>query len=293
MSSFQYLCHFETDDGSRLFTNCASPKPSIGSLVDAYPTYEDLVHGQNAKTATIARLLPPLPQTGPAIYCVGLNYRSHATEANLKVPANPPTIPVSRFCASHLPDWEGELVFVTSRECRDISPEQAAEYILGYTIGNDLSCRFFQLPEQSGGQFFYAKAFDKFAPIGPVLVSPGVFAQQRALATLVTRINGDVKQDTVIGKDMIFSPERVLSWMSQSTTIPAYTVVMTGTPAGVGVFQKPRQLLKDGDQIEVEISGLGTLKNVVWFEEGQDSIIKLAWTLVKAKLWYRFSLWLI
>jgi 2-keto-4-pentenoate hydratase/2-oxohepta-3-ene-1,7-dioic acid hydratase in catechol pathway len=112
---------------------------------------------------------------------------------------------------------QGELVFVTSRECRDISPEQAPEYILGYTIGNDLSCRFFQLPEQSGGQFFYAKAFDKFAPIGPVLVSPSVFGEQRALATLITRINGEVKQDTVTGKDMIFPPERVLSWMSQST----------------------------------------------------------------------------
>lgn len=106
---------------------------------------------------------------------------------------------------------------MTSRECRDITPDQANEYILGYTVGNDLSCRFFQLPEQSGGQFFYAKAFDKFAPIGPVLVSPGVFEKQRASATLVTRINGVVKQDTVIEKDMIFSPERVLSWMSQST----------------------------------------------------------------------------
>ncbi|KAJ5090102.1 hypothetical protein N7532_008786 [Penicillium argentinense] len=261
--------------------------PVIGALVDAYPTYEDLEQGQNATTATIAKLLSPLPQTNTTIYCVGLNYRSHAKEANLNVPANPPvwtkppaalaspneTIPISRFCASNLPDWEGELVFVTSRKCRNVTPEEASKYILGYTIGNDLSCRFFQLPEQSGGQFFYAKAFDKFAPIGPVLVSPSVFAKERSSASLVTRINGKVMQDTVIEKDMIFPPERVLSWMSQSTTIPAYTVVMTGTPAGVGVFQKPRQLLKDGDQIEVEISGLGTLKNVARFEEGQDSIM--------------------
>lgn len=108
------------------------------------------------------------------------------------------------------------MVFVTSRECRNITPDEASEYILGYTIGNDLSCRFFQLPEQSGGQFFYAKAFDKFAPIGPVLVSPSVFAKQRSSATLVTRVNGQVKQNTAIEKDMIFSPETVLSWMSQS-----------------------------------------------------------------------------
>ncbi|KAJ5591708.1 uncharacterized protein N7459_002077 [Penicillium hispanicum] len=287
MSYFQYLCRFQTESGEDFFAKCASVKPTIGSSVDAYPTHEDLVNGRNATTATIAKLLSPLPQTRSSIYCVGLNYRSHAKEASLNVPANPPvwtkppaalaspneTILISRFCASHLPDWEGELVFVTSRECRDITPEQASEYILGYTIGNDLSCRFFQLPEQSGGQFFYAKAFDKFAPVGPVLVSPSVFAKERATATLVTRVNGKVKQDTVIEKDMIYSPERVLSWMSQSTTIPAYTVVMTGTPAGVGIFQKPRQLLKDGDQVEVEISGLGTLKNVVRFEEGQDSIM--------------------
>ncbi|KAJ5681292.1 hypothetical protein N7455_007601 [Penicillium solitum] len=287
MSSFRYLCHFETENGDRFFANCTSTRPVIGALVDAYSTYEDLDQGQNATTATIAKLLPPLPKTNIPIYCVGLNYRSHAKEANLNVPANPPVwtkppaalaspnevIPISRFCASHLPDWEGELVFVTSRECRDVTPEEASKYILGYAIGNDLSCRFFQLPEQSGGQFFYAKAFDKFAPIGPVLVSPDVFTKERASATLVTRVNGKVKQDTVIGKDMIFPPERVLSWMSQSTTIPAHTVVMTGTPAGVGIFQKPRQLLKDGDQIEIEISGLGALKNGVRFEEGQDSIM--------------------
>lgn len=107
-------------------------------------------------------------------------------------------------------------MFVTSRECRDVTPEEASSYILGYTVGNDLSCRFFQLPEQSGGQFFYAKAFDKFAPIGPVLASSDTFSNGKATATLVTRINGEVKQNTIIQKDMVFTPEQVLSWMSQS-----------------------------------------------------------------------------
>lgn len=107
-------------------------------------------------------------------------------------------------------------MFVTARECRDITPEEASSYILGYTVGNDLSCRFFQLPEQSGGQFFYAKAFDKFAPIGPVLASPHIFHKAKATASLVTRVNGEVRQNTVIQNDMICSPERVLSWMSQS-----------------------------------------------------------------------------
>jgi hypothetical protein len=125
-------------------------------------------------------------------------------------------------------------------------------YILGYTTGNDPSCRFFQLPEQSGGQFFYAKAFDKFAPIGPVLASPHIYNAAKATATLITRINREVKKNTLIRDDMVFSAERMLSWMSQSkpysgpfrcfythplsresqfagATIPAYTIVMTGT----------------------------------------------------------------
>ncbi|KAL7655759.1 hypothetical protein ACMYSQ_004901 [Aspergillus niger] len=120
MSSFGYLCHFQTDNGDEFFANSSSTSPVIGSSVTAYPTYEELVQGQSSTTATIAKLLPPLPPTNNSIYCVGLNYRSHAKEANLNVPANPPvwtkppaalaspdeTIPISRFCASHLPDWE-------------------------------------------------------------------------------------------------------------------------------------------------------------------------------------------
>lgn len=95
-------------------------------------------------------------------------------------------------------------------------PKEACEYILNYTIGNDLLCCFFQLPKQSGRQFFYVKAFDKFAPIGLVLVSPGVFDKGRTSSSLVTQVNRIVKQDTVLGKDMIFPSERILSWMSQS-----------------------------------------------------------------------------
>ncbi|KAL2855329.1 hypothetical protein BJY01DRAFT_257056 [Aspergillus pseudoustus] len=287
MATFEYLYRFNTEKGEEFFAKCETTEPIIGASVNAYSTFEDLLGNENATEAIVATLLPPIPQTNLPIYCVGLNYKSHAKEAKLNVPSHPPlwtkpaaslsapneTIPVSRFCASHLPDYEGELVFVTSHKCRNITPEEASSYILGYTIGNDLSCRFFQLPEQSGGQFFYAKAFDKFAPIGPVLANPHIYHKANATASLVTRVNGEAKQNTVIREDMVFSPEQVLSWMSQSTTIPAYTVVMTGTPAGVGIFQKPRQLLKDGDVVEVEITGLGKLTNKVVFNEGQDSIL--------------------
>lgn len=108
---------------------------------------------------------------------------------------------------------------MTSRECHDLSIEEAPSYILGYTIGNDLSCRFFQLPKQSGGQFFYAKAFDRFAPVGPVLVHPSVWHKAEKTARLVTRVNGHVKQDSHLSTDMINTPARILSWMSQGKSL--------------------------------------------------------------------------
>lgn len=124
-------------------------------------------------------------------------------------------IPVNEFCATSLLDFEGELVFITSKDCKNVDPKRARNYILGYTAGNDLSCRFFQLQPNSGGQFFYAKAFDKFAPIGPLLVSAERYDQRAAGARLRTRVNGKVVQDVEIAQDMIFDPARVLSHMSQ------------------------------------------------------------------------------
>lgn len=178
-------------------------------------------------------------------------------------------------------------MFVTSKAAKDITPKEAESYILGYTVGNDLSCRYFQLPNNSGGQFYFAKAFDKFAPIGPVLVSPKYFDVDASTKRLTTRVNGKTVQDTVIADDMIFEPAQILSQMSQGlymfpikirslgaltptstgTTIPAGTAVMTGTPAGVGAFQSPKSFLGDGDVVEVELSGVGILRNTIRFEE--------------------------
>ena len=103
---------------------------------------------------------------------------------------------------------------ITSRECKDITPEEADGYILGYTVGNDISCRKFQLQNNSGGQFFYAKAFDKFAPIGPTLIGPKAFAALKS-PKVVTKVNGQIRQTADLKKDMIFSPQKILSHMSQ------------------------------------------------------------------------------
>ena len=165
-----------------------------------------------------------------------------------------------------------------------MSPQQAKDYILGYTLGNDLSCRMFQIQKNSGGQFFYAKAFDKFAPIGPTLISPELFGDGSSLE-VITRVNGAVRQKADLGKDMIFSPDKILSHMSQGrfakrsapgrvlfltsvlgTTIPAGTAVMTGTAAGVGAFRKPKTFLQNGDVVEVEMKNVGILRNTVKFQ---------------------------
>ncbi|KAH8197717.1 hypothetical protein TruAng_008134 [Truncatella angustata] len=262
MTPFSHLIRFECLEGNIHFADIgpnADGPPPHGTCIDAYGSLDELATKTGSRTVTIRRFLAPVPHDGLPIYCVGLNYRTHATEAELTIPSYPPLwtkpaaslahpdedIPVNNFCARSLLDYEGELVFVTSRECRNVSPQDAKEYILGYTVGNDLSCRLFQLPKNSGGQFFYAKAFDHFAPIGPSLVSPEIFGRQTF--RVVTKVNGQVRQMADLQNDMVFSPERILSHMSQGTA------VMTGTPAGVGAFMKPKTFLQHGDLVEVEM----------------------------------------
>ncbi|KAH7124645.1 hypothetical protein EDB81DRAFT_699055 [Dactylonectria macrodidyma] len=283
MSSFTRLVRFECEeDGNPYFIDLGPSTdgpPLPGTKLDAFKSIDELSSKAKPQTVTVRRVLAPLPRDGIPIYCVGLNYRSHAKEAGLSIPSYPPLwtkpaaslahpgqdIPVNDFCAKSLLDYEGELVFVTSKECRDVSPQDAKDYILGYTVGNDLSCRLFQLTKNSGGQFYFAKAFDKFAPIGPTLISPEVFADSTSF-NVITRVNGDIRQQADLRKDMIFSPEKVLSHMSQGTTIPAGTAVMTGTAAGVGAFRTPKEFLQHGDVVEVEMQKVGTLTNKMNFE---------------------------
>ena len=104
-------------------------------------------------------------------------------------------------------------MFVTSKDVKNVSVAQAKDYILGYTVGNDLSCRMYQLPRYSAGQFFFAKAFDKFVPIGPTLVSLEMFGNGSSF-NVVTKVNGEIRQAAEFTKDMIFNPEHILSYIS-------------------------------------------------------------------------------
>ncbi|KFZ03500.1 hypothetical protein V502_10899 [Pseudogymnoascus sp. VKM F-4520 (FW-2644)] len=256
MSFFSQLIRFEcAQDGKTYFADLgpdADGPPPFGTQLSAFRSLDDLASKTEKVAVTVDRLaIPSYPPlwTKPA--------------ASLADPDE--DIPVNDFCAKSLLDYEGELVFITSKDCRDVSPKDAKNFILGYTIGNDLSCRLFQLQKNCGGQFFFAKAFDRFAPIGPTLISPELF-EKGTCFNVVTRVNGDVRQTADLQKDMIFPPEKILSHMSQGTTIPAGTAVMTGTPEGVGAFRKPKTFLQHGDVVEVEMQKVGILRNKMNFE---------------------------
>lgn len=157
-------------------------------------------------------------------------------------------------------DYENELCFVISRNARDINEEDARNYILAYTVGNDVSAREWQMPDKSGGQFCYAKNFDGFCPIGPKLVSPEVVGDPQNLK-IETRRNGKVVQSSNTS-DMIFGVYKLISFLSQGTTIPTGTLIMTGTPPGVAMFaSKPPVFLEKEEVVECEIENIGSLRN--------------------------------
>jgi 2-keto-4-pentenoate hydratase/2-oxohepta-3-ene-1,7-dioic acid hydratase in catechol pathway len=177
--------------------------------------------------------------------------------------AGPGIIPIPKIAQANFLDFEGELTIITSKDAKDVSVEDAPSYILGYTVGNDLTARLFQAPTTGGGQFTYAKAFDKFAPMGPALINAVAFGPI-AKKRIRTSINGRVVQDSPM--DLIWGLAELVSFLSQGRTLPAGTAIMTGTPAGVGWFQKPQYSLKDGDLVEVFIEGIGLLSNVMKFD---------------------------
>ncbi|KAF4446027.1 fumarylacetoacetate hydrolase family protein [Fusarium austroafricanum] len=162
-------------------------------------------------------------------------------------------------------DWEGELAFVVGKDAKNVSEEDAMDYILGYTASNDVSARNFQIPEVCGWQFGYAKSFDGFAPIGHTIVSAKAVSNPLE-ARITTKVNGVIKQDSNTS-DLIFGAGKILSHLSRGTTIRAGTVVMTGTPSGVRWSREPKEFLKDGDVVEIEVEGVGMIRNTIRFHE--------------------------
>lgn len=229
-----------------------------------------------AEKADVARLLAPVV---PAqILCVGLNYRQHAAETNAKVPERPilfvkgintlqhPGAPIeipTRLASSEV-DYECELAVVIGRACKNASRAQALDYVLGYTCANDVSARDHQI-KLGGGQWCRGKFFDTFAPLGPALVTRDEIPNPNALR-IATKLNGETVQNSSTS-DMIFDVPQLIEYLSGSTTLVPGTVILTGTPQGVGMARKPEpRWLRAGDSVTIEIEKIGALTNPVVLE---------------------------
>jgi 2-keto-4-pentenoate hydratase/2-oxohepta-3-ene-1,7-dioic acid hydratase in catechol pathway len=215
------------------------------------------------------RLEPPVPDP-EKIICLGLNYREHAAEARLDAPEVPMLFgkfrnsligqgkPVVLPQGSQKVDYEGELAVVIGRRCKQVSAEEALDYVGGYMPLNDVSARDLQ---KQTSQWMAGKALDTFAPCGPELVLVDEVDDVQNLA-IKTRVNGETVQDANTSM-MIFPVRETIAFISTLMTLEPGDIIATGTPSGVGQSRVPPLFLKAGDVVEVEIEGLGLLRNPV------------------------------
>jgi 2-keto-4-pentenoate hydratase/2-oxohepta-3-ene-1,7-dioic acid hydratase in catechol pathway len=213
------------------------------------------------------RLLAPVQP--PNVIAIGLNYRKHAEESGSAIPTRPvvfikattavcnpgDNIMLPRMAPNEV-DYECELVMVIGKRAKHVSAERALEYVLGYTCANDVSARDVQNRQDT--QWARGKSFDTFAPLGPWIQTD----LDPDHARLVSRLNGQVMQDSNTS-DLIFCCRELIAYLSDAMTLLPGTVILTGTPSGVGSARKPPVFLRPGDTVEIEIEGIGTLSNPV------------------------------
>ncbi|MFK7883007.1 MAG: fumarylacetoacetate hydrolase family protein [Phycisphaerales bacterium] len=238
----------------------------------------DLTHTD----AGIAVQTPSGPLVIRSILGIGRNYAEHAREQAAAVPDRPmvfvkslgtlslqgedivvPAIARDPETGGNQTDFEAELGVILGQSIRDASHAEAAGAVLGYCCANDVSARWWQ-KKGSGGQFWRGKSFDTFCPIGPGVVPASKITDPQGLQVRC-RLNGELMQDGTTG-DMIFPVLSLLADLSRGTTLDAGTLILTGTPSGVGMARTPPVWLCDGDRVEVEIDSIGTLTNSVRFE---------------------------
>lgn len=222
--------------------------------------------------AQVSKLLAPVSPT--SIVCIGLNYRRHAAESNLPEPAQPvvfmklpssvqnPGDPIllPRRLRSDEVDYECELAVVIGKPCKNATRANALDYVLGYTCANDVSARDWQI-KLGGSQWCRGKTFDTFAPLGPCLVLKDEIPNPAGLK-IKTVLNGQVMQDWNTD-DLIFDVPTLIEFLSGSTTLMPGTVILTGTPHGIGAARKPPVFLRLGDCVTIEIDRIGVLTNPV------------------------------
>jgi 2-keto-4-pentenoate hydratase/2-oxohepta-3-ene-1,7-dioic acid hydratase in catechol pathway len=216
-------------------------------------------------------LLAPVPDPAK-IVCLGLNYRDHAAETGAEPPSEPilfskyATTLIGHGASILLPevsqqvDYEAELVVVIGVGGREISKDQARSHVGGYAVGHDVSARDWQLGKP-GKQWMAGKTFDTFAPVGPAVVTPDEVPDPEALGIRL-RLNGATMQDSITSQ-LIFGVDETIAYLSRIFTLEPGDLIFTGTPPGVGMARNPQVWLQAGDVVEVEIDGLGTLRNPV------------------------------
>ena len=229
----------------------------------------------NQKIKVKKLLAPILPA---AIFCIGLNYRHHAEESGLSTPEYPvvfmkapsavqnPNDPIEipQRLRSNEVDYECELAVVIGKKCKNVKKCEALDYVLGYTCANDVSARDWQITK-GGSQWCRGKTFDTFAPLGPCIVSPDEISAPNKLS-IKTVLNDAVVQDWKTD-DMIFDVPTLIEFLSGSTTLLPGTVILTGTPHGVGMARNPSLWLRSGDTLTIEIEKIGKLTNPVANEQ--------------------------
>ncbi len=222
--------------------------------------------------ADVQKILAPVDP--PSILCIGLNYRQHAEETGAKFPQYPVlftkgvntvqhpggAIEIPTHLASDEVDYECELAVVIGRTCKNVSRADALDCVWGYTCANDVTARDWQ-KQKGGSQWCRGKTFDTFCPLGPCLTTRDEIPNPNALR-LRTIINGETMQDSNTA-DMIFDVPALIEFLSGSNTLLPGTVIMTGTPSGVGMARQPPRWLREGDEVTVEIEGIGRLTNPV------------------------------
>ncbi len=233
-----------------------------------------------SKLAKIHSILPPVSPCN--ILALGLNYRKHADETNVSYPEIPivfikaTTSVVGHMSPILLPeagpenvDYEAELAVIIGRKVKNIPPSEAMDCILGYTCANDVSARDWQIEKQKK-QWARGKSFDTFCPLGPYLVTRDEIPDPQHLR-IRTILNGNTVQDSDTS-DMIFDIPAIVSDLSRSMTLLPGTVILTGTPEGVGFTRQPPLYLQDGDIVTIDIEKIGQLTNPVKRENNEKNI---------------------
>lgn len=267
------------DDAAPQFVDLAAMDAALPRSLRALLAAEDglaraasaLAAGAAAGRFCTGRLKAPIPDSGK-ILCIGLNYRDHARESGMEPPPEPvvfgkfgntiigPEAPIRLPAVSTQVDYEAELVVVIGRRGYRIPRAAALAHVAGYMNGHDVSARDWQIG-RPGKQWLLGKTPDTFAPIGPWLVTADDIPDPHNLSIRL-RLNGRTMQDGCT-RELIFGVDELIAYVSQLMTLEPGDLIFTGTPAGVGMGRNPPVFLQPGDVVEVEIAGLGTLRNPV------------------------------